>query len=66
VPLPGPEAKQLAADVQGPWRQEWAESGGEADARSLERWTNIAVSAVTAVVVLALVGLGLLIWLVAT
>lgn len=45
VPLPGPEAQQLAADVQGPWRQEWVESGGEADARSLERWTNIAVSA---------------------
>ena len=66
VPLPASEAAQLAADVQGPWHKEWVESGGEADARSLERWTNIGVSAVTAVVVLALVGLGLLIWLVAT
>jgi hypothetical protein len=66
VPLPGPEAQQLAADVQGPWRQEWADSGGEAETRSLERWTNIAVSAATAVVVLALAGLGLVIWLFVT
>ena len=66
VPLPAPEAAQLAADVQGPWHKEWVESGGEAEARSLERWTNLGVSAVTAVVVLALVGLGLVIWLLVT
>ena len=66
VPLPGPEAQQLAADVQGPWRQEWAKSGGEAETRSLERWTNIAVSAVTAAVLLALAGLSLVIWLIVT
>jgi cobalamin biosynthesis Mg chelatase CobN len=65
VPLPGPEAAQLAADVQGPWRQEWAKSGGEAETRSLERWTNVAVIAVTVVVLLALAGLGLVIWLIA-
>jgi hypothetical protein len=66
VPLPGPEAAQLAADVEGPWRQEWLESGGEADIRSLERWTNVGVGAVTAVVVLALAWLGLVIWLLVT
>lgn len=66
VPLPGPEAAQLAADVQGPWRQEWAKSGGEAEARSLERWTNVAVMVATVVVLLALAGLGLVIWLIAT
>lgn len=66
VPLPGPEAAQLAADVQGPWREEWAKSGGEAETRSLERWTNVAVIAVTIVVLLALAGLGLVIWLIVT
>jgi cobalamin biosynthesis Mg chelatase CobN len=66
VPLPAPEAAQLAADVEGPWRQEWAESGGEAETRSLERWTNVAVIAVTVVVLLALAGLGLVIWLIVT
>jgi hypothetical protein len=66
VPLPGPEAAQLAADVQGPWRQEWAESGGEAETRSLERWTNVAVSAAPVVALLALAGLGLVIWLIVT
>jgi hypothetical protein len=66
VPLPEAEAAQLAADVQGPWRQEWAESGGEAETRSLERWTNAGLSAATVVVLLALAGLGLVIWLIAT
>jgi hypothetical protein len=66
VPLPAPEAAQLAADVEGPWHQEWTESGGEAETRSLERWTNVAVIAVTVVVLLALAGLGLVIWLIAT
>jgi hypothetical protein len=66
VPLPGPEAAQLAADVQGPWRQEWAKSGGEAETRSLERWINVSVAAVTVVVLLALAGLGLVIWLIVT
>lgn len=66
VPLPVPEAVQLAADVQGPWRQEWLESGGEAEVRSLERWTNVGVGAVTAVVLLALAWLGLVIWLLVT
>jgi hypothetical protein len=42
------------------------ESGGEADIRSLERWTNVGVGAVTAVVVLALAWLGLVIWLLVT
>ena len=60
------EAAQLAADVQGPWHQEWAKSGGEAEARSLERWTNVAVMVATVVVLLALAGLGLVIWLIAT
>jgi hypothetical protein len=66
VPLPGPEAAQLAADVQGPWRQEWLKSGGEAETRSLERWLNVSVAAVTVVVLLALVGIGLAIWLLVT
>jgi len=61
-----PFTAQLAADVEGPWRQEWAESGGEAETRSLERWTNVAVIAVTVVVLLALAGLGLVIWLIVT
>jgi hypothetical protein len=65
VPLPGPEAAQLAADVQGPWRQEWAKSGGEGETRSLERWTNVAVMAATVVVLLALAG-RLVIWLIVT
>jgi hypothetical protein len=56
----------LAADVQGPWRQEWLKSGGEAETRSLERWLNVSVAAVTVVVLLALVGLGLVIWLIVT
>jgi hypothetical protein len=64
VPLSGPEAAQLAADVQGPWRQEWANSGGEGETRSLERWINVSVAAVTVVVLLALAGLGLVIWLI--
>ena len=63
VSLPGPEAAQLAADVQGPWRQEWANCGGEAETRSLERWINVSVATVTVVVLLALVGLGFVIWL---
>ena len=66
MPLPAPEAAQLAADVQGPWRQELAASGGEAETKSLERWTNVALSAVTVVVLLALAGLGLVIWLIVT
>ena len=66
VPLPEPEAAQLAADVQGPWRKEWAESGGEAETRSLERWTSIGVNAVIGVVLLALACLGLVIRLIVT
>jgi len=66
VPLPASEAAQLAADVQGPWHKEWVESGGLAETQSSERWTSIVLSVVTAAVVLACVGLGLLIWLVAT
>jgi hypothetical protein len=66
VPLPAAEAAQLAADVQGPWRQEYAKSGGEAETRSVERWTSVAVLVVTVVVLLALAGLGLVIWLIVT
>jgi cobalamin biosynthesis Mg chelatase CobN len=64
--LPEPEAAQLAVDVQGPWREEWARSGGEAETRSLDRWVNVSVATVTVVVLLALVGLGLVIWLIVT
>jgi hypothetical protein len=66
VALPAEEAAHLAADVQGRWREEWTKSGGDAETRSLERWTNVAVMAVTVVVLLALVGLGLVIWLIVT
>jgi hypothetical protein len=66
VPLPEKEAAQLAADVQGPWRQEYAKSGGKAEMRSLERWINVSVATVTVVVLLAVAGLGLVIWLLAT
>jgi hypothetical protein len=66
VPLPESEAAQLAADVQGPWRQEWAKTGGETETRSLERWINVSAATVTVVVLLALAGLGLVIWLLAT
>jgi hypothetical protein len=66
VPLPAVEAAQLAADVQGPWRNEWAKSGGEAETRSLERWTTVVVAGATLVVLLALTGLGLVIWLAVT
>jgi hypothetical protein len=66
VPLPGAEAAQLAADVQGPWRREWAKSGGEAEIRSVERWINVSAGAATVVVLLALAGLVLVIWLIVT
>jgi hypothetical protein len=66
VPLPAAEARQLAADIQGPWREAWAKSGGEAETRTLERWTNVVVAGVTVVVLLAVAGLGLVIWLAVT
>jgi len=66
VPLPAAEAAQLAAEVQGSWREEWAKSGGEAATRSLERWTNVVVAGATVVVLLALTGVGLVIWLAVT
>jgi hypothetical protein len=66
VPLPAVEAAQLASDVQGPWRNEWAKSGGEAETRSLERWTTVVVAGATLVVLLGLTGLGLVIWLAVT
>ena len=66
VPLPGAEAAQLAEDVQGAWRQEWAQSGGEAETRFMQRWIDVSLSAATAVVLLALVGIGLVVWLLVT
>jgi hypothetical protein len=66
VPLPEAEAAQLAVDVQGAWRQQWAKSGGEVETRSMQRWINVSLSAATAIVLLALVGIGLVVWLIVT
>jgi hypothetical protein len=45
----------------------FAESGWEArPTKALERWINVSVATVTVVVMLAVAGLGLVIWLLAT
>ena len=64
--LPGLEATELAAQLHGPWRSEWLARGGREDARSLQRWTRWAISGFSLVLLLALVGLVLLIWLLVT
>jgi hypothetical protein len=35
--LPGEEATALAAQIQGPWREEWWATGGKEDTRWLQR-----------------------------
>jgi hypothetical protein len=61
--LPGPEATELATEIQGPWREDWMGSGGEEDVRSLRRFMRVAFPTLVLVLLLGLVGLGLLVWL---
>jgi hypothetical protein len=66
VRLSPSEARDLASQLQGPWRDEWLERGGKPDMRLLGRallWTFIGLGLVA---LLTLMGIAFVIWLVAT
>ena len=64
--LPGSEATELADQLQGPWRDEWLNSGGEEELRSFARLSRWGVPAILLIVLLALISIPLLVWLVLT
>jgi len=66
IRLPVLEANELAIQIEGPWREEWLRDGGSDYLRSIHRfgmWTMLGVSVV---LLLALTGVALLVWLVVT
>jgi hypothetical protein len=62
--LPGPEAEHLAAEIQGPWREHWMNTGGKEYVRWMSGAWRVALPIFVLVFLLALVGVGLLAWLV--
>jgi len=64
--LPGPEASELASQVQGPWRETWLASGGAEETPKLERVALTAVIGLVTVALLALMGLAFIVWLAVT
>ena len=64
--LPDDEAMALAEDILGPWMKEWEARGGAQDARKTDRLGHALMLSLAVLIVLALVGIGLLIWLLAT
>lgn len=64
--LSGPEATDLASQLQGQWRDEWLASGGRQTARWAERVGLGILSGVALLILLALVGVAFLVWLLVT
>ena len=61
--VPGPEATALAHDILGPWVEEWKLRGGREEATKVGRFTLALVASLAALVILASVAIGLLVWL---
>jgi hypothetical protein len=62
--IPGDEADQLAAAIEGPLTADYEQSGGRAYDETLERLTYILMAAAAGVIGLALLGVALTVWLI--
>jgi hypothetical protein len=62
--VPEDEASSLAAQIRGPWFDEWRSAGGEDRAKSLTRGAGLLFVVLVSVALLALVGVATLLWLV--
>ena len=65
VELPEPEATKLAGEIQGPWREDWPAVQSERS-RRIERWSTVAIAGFLLLVLLALAGVVLTVWLLVT
>jgi hypothetical protein len=64
--IPPGEAESLAADIMGPWLEDWKRRGGARDAKRVGRLTVGLISVLIVLLALAVVAIGLLVWLLAT
>ena len=64
--LPGAEAAELAETILGPWLREWEERGGAAETKQVVRLTYVLGIAIPVVLVVALAGVAVVLWLMLT
>jgi hypothetical protein len=64
--IPPDEAKTLAAELTGPWLDEWERRGGVEEARTTRRLAVGLTSVLIVLLALAVVAIALLLWLLAT
>lgn len=64
--VPADEATALAQEILGPWMQDWKSRGGEREESETNRLSRALMASVAALIALALIGVGLLIWLLVT
>jgi hypothetical protein len=64
--IPDAEAEALAANVDGPMTKEWQRRGGQTEVEKIGRWSRALLAGLAALIALALLGVALLIYIIAT
>jgi len=60
--VPRPEAAALARDIRGPWLEDYERRGGRREDQRVERWAGVLIAALALLIALAVLGVVLLVW----